>query len=538
MGRLLRWIGIGVATLVLVAASLPFLVDANQFRPLLESSLSTALGREVKLGKLSLALLSGGVTADDLSVADDPAFSPNPFVQAKSLKVSVELWPLVTTRKLNVTGLTIDQPEIALLQSPSGEWNYSSLGSKVRKAQDPAPPAKAGLDLSVKQVRISDGRLSLGKTQGSAKALVLEKVSAELSDFSTSSVFPFSLSANVAGGGSLKLKGKAGPIDPADAAMTPLEAEVSVSDLDIVSSGAVDPSTGFAGLISLDAKTASNGRSLQAQGRLKAAKLKLARNGTPAQRSLEYDFTLNHDLKKHSGQISRGNVHIGSAAAALTGSYSQHGEATALHMDFSGPNMPVPELVGMLPAVGIVLPSGSSLEGGAARAKVTVQGPTDHLVSTGSLAVSDTKLTGFNLGAKMTVLSSLAGLKTGPTTEIQAMSADVQVTPAGTTVQDLRLVVPTIGDLSGSGTVSPSHALDFKMRAVVHTTGQVMSELGQRGDTAVPFFVVGTSSDPVIRPDVQSLAKEKIKGTLEKTPGGKAASEILDRFGIFGGKKK
>jgi AsmA protein len=538
MGRRLRWIGIGLAALVLVLASLPFLVDANQFRPLLESNLGAALGREVKLGKLSLALLSGGVTADDLSVADDPAFSPAPFVRAKSLKVSVELWPLITTRKLNVTGLTINQPEISLLQSPSGEWNYSSLGSKAHNAKDPAPPSHGALDLSVKQVKITGGRLSLGKTKSSAKPLVLEKVALDLSDFSSGAVFPFSLSADVAGGGSLKLKGKAGPIDPADAAMTPVDAEIGVSDLDIVSSGVVDPSTGLAGLVSLEGKAASNGKSLQAQGRLKGSKLKLAKNGTPAQRALEYNFALNHDLKKHSGQISRGDVHIGAAAATLTGSYSQHGESTVVRLDFSGPNMPVPELVGLLPALGIVLPSGSSLEGGAARARLNVQGPTNRLVSTGSLAVSDTKLTGFNLGAKLTVLSSLAGLKTGPTTEIQAMSADVEVTPAGTTIQDLRLVVPTIGDLSGSGTVSPSHALDFKMRAVIHTTGQVMSELGQRGDTAVPFFVGGTSSNPVIRPDVQGLAKEKIKGTLEKTPAGKAAGEILDQFGIFGGKKK
>src|SRR5213079_2152298 len=128
--------------------SLPFLVNINQFRPMLEYSLSSALGREVSVGNLKLALLSGRVGADDLSIADDPAFSRTPFLRAKSLKVNVEIAPLVFSSKLNVTGLTIDEPEIVLLQSDSGDWNFSSLGAKApvitTPAAAPSPPTKAG----------------------------------------------------------------------------------------------------------------------------------------------------------------------------------------------------------------------------------------------------------------------------------------------------------------------------------------------------------------------------------------------------------
>ncbi len=71
--------------------------------------MSRSLGRDVKLGDLKLSILSGFVTAGDLSIADDPACSHKPFVQAKSLAVAVELWPLLASRQLHVTGLTIDQ---------------------------------------------------------------------------------------------------------------------------------------------------------------------------------------------------------------------------------------------------------------------------------------------------------------------------------------------------------------------------------------------------------------------------------------------
>src|SRR5258708_35931196 len=193
MRRIARWIGIVIIVLLLIVLSVPFLMNANQFRPLLESNLSAALRRQVKLGDLRLALLSGGVAADDLSIADDPSFSQAPFLRAKSWKIGVELTPLIFSRQLNVTALTIDQPEIALLQTASGDWNFSSLGAKSSPKPQLAdtPPAKASLDLSVKLVKIAGGRLSLGKANSNAKPQVLEKMDVELRDFSASSVFPF-----------------------------------------------------------------------------------------------------------------------------------------------------------------------------------------------------------------------------------------------------------------------------------------------------------------------------------------------------------
>ncbi len=90
MRRVVRSIGIVVILLLLVLLSVPFLMNANQFRPLLESNLTAALGRPVKLGDLRLAILSGGVSADDLSIAEDRSFGQAPFLRAKSLKIGVE----------------------------------------------------------------------------------------------------------------------------------------------------------------------------------------------------------------------------------------------------------------------------------------------------------------------------------------------------------------------------------------------------------------------------------------------------------------
>src|SRR5579872_6297266 len=389
MKRIAKWAGISFAVLILIVVSVPFLINVDQFRPTLQSDLSTALGREVTLGNLRLKILAGEVTADDLSVAEDPAFGKPAFLRAKSLHVGVEIWPFLFSRKLIVTDLNIDQPEVALVQAPSGDWNFSSLGGRSKAARAGSPSsARMPLDLSVKLVKISNGRLSLSRTVGHWKPLALEQVNIELRDFSSTSTFPFSLSAQVRGGGALKLDGKAGPINPADSAMTPVSVTLKLTQLDLARSGMNDVAPHVTGLASFDGSGESDGVNMRLQGRLKAEKLKLAKNGTPSTRPVEVDFSVQHDLRKHSGVVHRGDIHVGSAAAHLTGTYAERGESMVLNFKLSGPDMPVQELEGLMPAVGIVLPAGSSLQGGNASANLSMEGPADRLVSTGSLAVN------------------------------------------------------------------------------------------------------------------------------------------------------
>ena len=530
MKRITVWVGIGLAVLLLVALALPFLIDANAFRPRLESSLTSALGRAVKLGELKLALLSGGVSANDLSIEDDPAFSKTPFLRAKQLSVGVELATLIFSRKLHVTGITIDQPEIVMVESTPGVWNFSSMGTKAgpKTTAPSTSSAKEGLDLSVQRVKITNGRLTLNRS-GASKPVIVEQVNIELQDFSPTSAFPFSVTASMSGGGVLKLNGKAGPLDQTDVAMTPVSASLNVSHLDLALSRLNDFAPTVGGLVSFDGTGDSDGKSVHLNGKLQADKLTLARNAAPARRTVQFDFAVEHDLMNRSGVLNRGDIHIGNAVASLTGTYAEHGEAMALKMNLSGSNMPVAELEALLPALGVVLPAGSTLQGGAANAKLAAEGPADRLVTTGSVGINNTRLAGFDMGKKMSTIQKLAGIKSGPDTEIQTLSMNVRYAPEGASLQNIKLVATGIGELSGAGTVSTSNALDFKMSAMVHSTGlaAVIS------NAPIPFFVQGTASDPVFRPDVKGLATETLKGM--GGDAGKAASGILK--GILGGKK-
>ena len=527
--------GIAVGMLLLGVLVLPFLVDVNHFRPAIQSALTRSLGREVKIGDLHLSILSGTVTAGDLSIADDPAFGQQDFLRAKALTLSINPWQAAFSRKLNVGGVSIDSPDTVLTQAPSGIWNFSSLGAKASKQSEPASAAGGNLAISVKSLKINGARVAV--TRAGAKPEIIDNVSIDVKDFAPGAVFPFSLSAKIAGGGEIALDGKAGPLDSADTANTPIASSLKITNLNLAASGLMPGSSGIDGLVSVDGAVNSNGHTVETTGRIKAERVKLAPRGTAARSPLIVDVALTEDTNGRTGKISRGDVAIGSVKGSLTGTWSGQGNARTLNLILAAPNIPVSGLEELLPTLDIVLPSGTTLEGGTATARFTLTGPASAVVTAGPVNVQNTRLKGFDFGARMSQIAALAGIKSGPSTEIQTLSANIRMAPEGTSLQDIRLVLPAVGEVTGDGIIGPNHNLNFKMRATVRS-GALVSTLAP---STIAFSVGGTASDPQFRPDVGQLATEELKDRLKgvKVGGvdaGTAAGTVLQD--LFSGKKK
>ena len=520
MNRGLKIAGIVIVVLIVIVVAIPLFFDANSFRPRLESELTAALGRPVRVGNLSLSLLSGSVGADNISIADDPAFSKTAFVEAKSLKVGVELVPLIFSKTLNVTELTLNQPEISLVHSQNGEkWNFSSLGTSSAKATTTTATPTSNPNLSVDKMRVTNGRLTVSRADSSQPPRVYDKVDIEVTKFSFNNSFPFKMSASLPAGGSLKLDGTAGPIDANNAASTPLQAKVTVSQMNLAASGFIDPAAGIAGVANFDGTVASDGHEAKTSGTLKADKLQLVKKGAPSGKEVALKYSVVHDLAKETGRLTEGDVAMGKAVAHLAGTYDAHGATTSINMKLEGQGLPVDDLEAVLPAAGVVLPPGSQLKGGTLALNFSIVGPVDKLVTTGTVKLENSALAGFNLGSKLSAISALSG-KAGSQqkdTVIQNFSADVRVAPEGTRADNISLIVPTLGNASGAGTVSPNNALDFKMKA-----------------DNIPFFVQGTTSDPKFLPDVKGMAG----GLLQNALGGNKPGENNPLSGVTGLFKK
>jgi AsmA protein len=564
MKRTLRIVAVIVVILIVLVVVAPFLIPVDKFRPTIEEKASQALGRKVELGNLSLSLLSGSVSAESISIGDDPKFSTSPFLTAKSLKVGVELMPLIFSKTLNVTGITIVDPEVMLLHNGAGQWNYSTLGGAAAKAAK--KPATSGSsspgDLSVQKFTLKDGRITVGST-ANQKRSSYDHVDVVASNFSMTSKFPVTVTADLPRGGKFKLDGNAGPIDEQDAALTPIDAKLEITGLDLASTGFVDSSAGLGGLLDLTADLSSQNGEAETKGNVKISKALFIAGGASAGVPVTIDFNTKYNLRKSTGVLEPSTLKIGSAAAHLNGTYETAGEATVVNIKLNAKDMPAKDLEAFLPALGIILPKGTSLEAGTLNANLNLTGPLSKLITTGDVGLFNGKLAGFDLGSKMSSIASLAGIKSGKDLDIQKLTTNLRMAPDGLKAENFVAVVPSVGNLSGAGTVDSKNNLDFKMAAMLTSTlgdvGSPVSDVsgilgkatgggsGCKTGTTVPFLIHGTTADPKFIPDVGGLAAGMIKSQLGCAAGlesgagkdaGKAPADAINSLGGLLKKKK
>lgn len=538
MNAKLKYLLIAAAALIVIILVLPFLISVNQFRPTIQQKLTDALGRQVQVGNLSLSILSGSLGADDLSIADDPAFSKAAFLQAKSLKVGVELMPLIFSRALHVTGVTIEKPEVTFLKNPAGRWNFSSLAAGSSPKPAPSSSTSATPDLVIGKIELKDGRLVLGDTN-STKRTIYDNLDFDATDVSLTSAFPMKLSAKLPGGGTLELDGKVGPLDSADAALSPIEAKLNLDDFDLAKTGFVDPGTGLGGVVDLNSTLASKSGQANLQGTVKITKLQVSKGGAPSGTPVEVDFATNYDMQKSAGTLNSGTVKIGKAVSHISGTYDLKGETAVLNLKINGQDMPVPDLEAVLPALGVILPKGASLQSGTLSTNLAVNGPTNKLITTGNVNLQKAKLAGFDLGSKMAALSAFSGVAKSADTSIDKLTSDVRVAPEGTQATNMDLVMSSIGEMTGGGTIGADNSLNFKMRAALNGAGSLIGGVTGGGKTTIPFSIQGTTSDPKFIPDVAGMAGalgSQLGSTLQ---GGKGTPAVGDTIGgLFGKKKK
>jgi AsmA protein len=339
----------------------------------------------------------------------------------------------------------------------------------------------------------------------------------------------------------VSLEGKAGPFNSGDAAETPFHATLAVTHLDLASTGLSDPGSGMAGLIDVTADFVSDGRHVTSRGKLYANKFQLVQGGSPARVPVEIDYGSDYDLKAQRGVVKQGDVHIGKALAQLTGDYTTGGETTAVRLKLSGHAMPVPELEATLPAIGVTLPAGASLQGGTLDTDLVISGPLDRLVTTGPVNLSNGKVKGFDLSGKMGAVASLAGLPSGSDTLIQLLSSTLRIAPDGTRAESLNLIVSAIGSLTGNGTIASNGTLDFKMLAKLNDSNALTRGVSRyaslgRPENGIPFRIAGTTVNPLFVPDVSGVVSGVVGNLVKNPDSATAAAKFVG--GLLGKKRK
>lgn len=566
MSSKLKWVAIVVVVLIVILFVLPFLIPVNKFRPTIEEKATEALGRKVELGNLSLSILSASLGIDAISIADDPKFSIGPFLTAKSVKVGVELIPLIFSQQVNVTDIEIVNPQVVMLKNPSGQWNFSSIGGSTSSAPKSTPGSAQSV--SIKKLGLKDGQITLGNTN-SQKRSVYTNVNLTASDVAMTSKFPVAFSMGLPGGGTMKIDGNVGPLDQKDAAFTPQDVKLAIDNLNLASTGFLDPKLGLGGIVDIAANLISQGGEMSTKGEMKLSKAVLVAGGQPAGVPLVIDFDTKYDMAKNSGVLHPSGVKIGNAKSTINGTYKSVGDEFVLDMKLDGKSLPATDLEAFLPALGINLPTGSKLTAGTLDTNLHIMGPTNKLVTEGTIGLFKAKLSGFDLGSKLSGVASLAGIQSGKDLDIEKFTTNVHMATEGLKADNMDLVVPTLGTVVGAGTLDSKNEMNFNLVATVTNSvinnaaggavnGAMGSLLGggsncKTGGIKVPLQIHGTTANPKFTPDVGGAtanlmkaqlscvggagnATEGIAGSLTKNP--EAAGAIGALGGLFGGKKK
>jgi hypothetical protein len=730
-------VGAVVALLIIVAVSIPLFLNADSFRTKIQSTLSQSLGRKVTIGKLDLSVLSGGLVAENTVIADDPRFSNQPFVQADSVKIRVEMLPLIFRKELVIQGFSMESPKIQLLRAANGTWNYSTIGSNSQQVSQNAETKQTFPNLSVGEIDILNGRITVGGGPGTTGAAsttsrVYEQVNLKVEDFAFTKAFPFTASAHLPADGTVNVNGTAGPLNQQDASATPFVGHLEVKHLDPLTSGFVDASDGVTGLIEglvldaawngtqmhvtklivesprltlvrsngpkqpkpaganpegqtmlqnlfvddaqikngtitlatagqtgsaavyqqvnaqitnltpkssspfsvdaqlpgggslsakgnagpfnqensaatplnaqidlkhfnlgttgvlpadvgisgvadLQAQVKSDGQTLNATGTTQIAGIKLAKNGQASSKPVQVQFNVTQNEQAMTGQIQQATITVGRAVINIAGTFQTSGPTTALNLKVTGNGVPIDDLEAFLPAVGVTLPQGSQLRGGTLTTALTVSGSTASPVLSGPVRLDNTQLAGFDLGSKLGSLAQLTGGRignsTGKGTTIRSLSMNVQESGGAIRTDKIALDVVGVGTATGAGSVSAGGALDYNM--VLKLTGLVGGSgssgaaapaaggaaglvgalsgfipggggggaLGSIGGLAgaalkngIPVAIGGTTSNPTFAPNLGGLMKGAGASTAQGLVKGKQSNPLGNALGGLLGK--
>lgn len=524
--RIVLLVAIAAIVILLVLVALPFLIDVNRFRPELESKASLALNRQVKLGHLSLSIFAGQVVASDIEVADDPAFSKANFITAESLKIGVELKPLIFSRQLSITEIVLESPQIALIDGGNGTWNFSSLVGASGNNLDLSKAQRQ--TVSIGKFKVNHGRLTLKKRDSSGEPAVYDDVTISVTNFSTASAFPFELGTSLPGGGSASFSGTAGPISTVNAARTPLTGTLKANNVNIAAYGLSGPAGSISGTVNLDETLQSDGTQATLTGTVSCSGLKLSPKGPPAPRVISVKHNVEVNLATRAVLIQRADIAIGKAVVHATGTFNHERNKGTVDIQLNGANLSLDELQTMFPTLDVKLPSNSRLQGGEAFVSLRIKGSPDAAAISGNVRADNFTLVGFNLGSQLGTFMGLAGKTiSSPDTSFRSFSAHVQMTKAGIQVDNLETDIPSVGGATGAGTISPSGDVEIAMMSTPYggVAGGLtkMATAGGQKSGQVPILLSGTIDKPVYTTDTKAATRvmtaQAAKGVASKIGG-------------------
>src|SRR5215471_4838745 len=536
---------IGITLILVIAAAVIFAAtfNVNTYRGTIQSQLEKRLGRTVTLGAMRLSLFPIRFSAKDLAIADDPSFNPDaPFLKAQQLDVSVKLLPLLHNQ-IEVDSLALQRPVIDLIKNEAGKWNTASLGrpenAPLQKQQPesnqpaprPSPASAAGQEVTLSELAIRDGQVSILDKQKSKMPSLYDHIDITLKDFAPGTPFTINAIAHMPGTGSeqIQLQGKGGPLVRGQPELTAFEGtldfkQVAIADLArFLNSAALQ---GAAGTLTGQTKINANSGRLSAQGEadLQNVKVQGMELGYPIR--AQYDLT--HDLQGGLMTLRTTTLKLGPTPFYVSGSVNTKPTPAQLDVNVKANNASIAELMKLAAASGVALAPGTNVAGNV-NLNIQARGPANKPALNGTITASNIQMTGREIAQP-----------------VQIQSVNLHLTPAQ--IQSDPFVIASGGTALNSqfavrDYTSPAATMDATVRAPNAQLPAVLSmakAYGVKGLDKVNGAGV-LNLDMHSRGPIKSLTADEIIKTLNGTVNLNlnnlkySGADILQQLGSIGG---
>jgi uncharacterized protein involved in outer membrane biogenesis len=504
-------VGVIVLVLVVIVAVLPFVVDVNTYHDRIQSELEKRTGRPVQLGHMDLRVFPFAIRVQDFSIGDDPAFqSGKPFAESQALYVSLKLWPLITSKDVQVRSLELTQPKIELIRNAQGVWNFSTLGKNTQQANaahgvtlgqkqqtpakpqaqpqpssQPQKPGSTQPEFSLASLEIADGQVAITDSLKHQPRTVYDHIDLRLNDFAPGKPFSFDLAAHLPGTGSelLRVKGDGGPIAE-EVTQTPFKGNVEMKEVSLgglrkfMSSSAA---TEMEGSASGSADIHNTAGKIGASGNLELSDAKI--RGVQIGYPIAADFDFNADLNADQLQISKGKLKLGQTPVDVSGSVDMKPTPAVLDVAVKAQNASIAEIARLAGAFGVAFNPGTDVKG-SITADIKARGAADHPQLNGTVSARNVEISGKQV--KQPVKADNIQLQLDP---LNIRSNQFMASTGGTNVK----VQFTLGNYAGGNSsidaaASASNAQLGEVLDIAKAYGLSAAE-GMSGSGAVSFDV-------------------------------------------------
>jgi len=252
---------------------------------------------------------------------------------------------------------------------PLGSGTILSLGGSAAKSSNSSNSARTSPSRSS---RSKTGSIIVGATN-SQKRSTYDHVDVAASDVSVTSKFPVTVTADLPSGGKFQARWVVGPIDQADTALTPLSAKLNFSSLNLASTGFLDPSMGLGAFSISTVRLNRKAAKLKPRATLNSPKpysSLVVRPPVFPHRGFQYQ--LQSPQERGASSIPPRSRSAAPQRAFMAPMNPP--EATVLNIKLEGRTCRRRISRRFFPPLGIHLPKGASLQGGALQPDLTLSG--------------------------------------------------------------------------------------------------------------------------------------------------------------------